>query len=1699
MLMFALVIGNISGSVVTKAETARFKEGGYVHSLARNGMVNVDFVNEKGTKLRDTVQVQKGNSVPKPAEMKYKVTKWYVKGDSSQTVYDFGQPVNSSMTLVAIYGGENSAPGQYETGKKTPRLNFYNVDYNNFKKSLTLGYQVYTGVYLDDYFNNLHIYKLTRVLDSQGHPVVDSQGKPVYTKPDSNSEIPFTDKPDYLAGQSMQNFWIKYADFISIYKYENFDRNTAYDFAFLMQAPPNYKTVLITVQKAKGERKLKFTEYFDEGYKYQTQYNVNFVDENNQSIAETQKVVATDKVKDPQVNEISYWYIKEDSSKTPYDFSKKVTGPLNLVGVKENKIATVTFTFESAGTENLPQEVVQLTPGDEQIPYGTKNYIPNPPAKTEVKVNGDTWKFIRWKPAKIDEVENDSHITGIWECKHADVKITFTAESDTADMQDLPDGVFDVMPKDKKDLLYGSNFPIPNPEQTTVIDRGNNGVWLFKGWTVGNRSVTELKNVTKDTEVVGHWEFKKNPAVTFKFTNDNNDKYGKSYPAYVEGYKPQNGTTSYGKDYTIPAPSNTKADVKGGVWEFTGWKVNNQTTSKIDKITADTEIVGHWKFAQKNDIKINFKYIPQTGTTQVFPDSIKNSVPESVYIEYADNYKPKKPDVTEVVVEGGVWKFDKWNPTEEDKITEEFTFNGTWKFEPKNPVKVSFEFTSDTSGKGIPESVDKLKPQSTDVKFGTKYEPQGFNDVIVKGGIWHFKGWDPKSIAQVTDDNTTFTGHWEFIAKADLKINLKFESQNPDESLPEAVTQLLTTNSDSVKYGDDYNPNKHNPTKNDVIVKGGIWHFKGWTPAEARQVTEEKTFVGKWALEKKEPVKIDFKFVPDSNKELPEEVLKQHPGDKTAPFGTTYKAPKLDKETIVTGDGEVWEFKGWDKNELELIEDSVTFTGTWSFKGLNYIVEYYNEDSTQPLASVSARTDAEYKVDLKNIDKNKELDRKHKFSKITYKGSEKQSTDVITLDKSDKTIKVYYKNNVTKLNITKEWKDVDKSKERIPDEVRVDIFRHPVSNKQNIEKVFQNATVIKAEKNWTVDLEVEIQPQDLNNEDYTYVVTEQPLQGFMPEYEKSGNGNVVAVKDNDGNLSAKVVNISDSSSYIDLTIFKTDNADAKLSGAVFTVTPGAVSKDADGNVIEFIPNSGYVREITTDAKGEAIFRLLNGTYKITEVKAPSGYIADADDYYVEVENTQGTLSAKLIGGVSDKFTQMKDDSGKLLPAYQLKIVNEKIKNNTVYKTDQNGKAVEGAKFDLYKKMSDTDKYMMNIEVDNSLIGVEQFSITAQLYESPDANTEANTDDDTKKIDEKILSDTEQENIFDNLSADRQYKVKFTFDGRFKGEVHYDALTNTVIIRLMPKNAVGSVDNNGSSQEPEINGNNASHETPEGNVAGTVTDNETQPAQSGETTRMPADAQDTAVTDITSSAEQTPDNNAEMVIQALAPNGNAATESVASEAISLQTAAQQPGFVKIKSGIVSGANGEISLGSLEEGEYYLQETEVSQKTGGHYDMPSGVFNFMVMGDGEIVLPLGSTIVEENTPTGMSYRIINQWIPDPLPDNTPSDSVPPIIEPYAPTQEGSTNTDTNVITDDDTPLSSGDNKAEDIVEEEAVIIGEEDADVSVEDTLDEEDVPLAALPKTGEKAAGHGYIIYLSTILLGSILILAKIAEGLKKRR
>ena len=167
-------------------------------------------------------------------------------------------------------------------------------------------------------------------------------------------------------------------------------------------------------------------------------------------------------------------------------------------------------------------------------------------------------------------------------------------------------------------------------------------------------------------------------------------------------------------------------------------------------------------------------------------------------------------------------------------------------------------------------------------------------------------------------------------------------------------------------------------------------------------------------------------------------------------------------------------------------------------------------------------------------------------------------------------------------------------------------------------------------------------------------------------------------------------------------ITKLDASDQKkgLPGAIFSLT------DADGNTIYR----------SSDASGEVNFTGLKpGSYRLIETKAPDGHEKSDKMWQVNI-NSEGVVTITEVG---------LDSSGAVLVGKELNLPVTNKPTGTdfiVYKKDEKGKALPGAKFELAKQPSGEPKF----EKTSDANGVVHFdnTLTKGLYilketEAPD--------------------------------------------------------------------------------------------------------------------------------------------------------------------------------------------------------------------------------------------------------------------------------------------------------------------------------------------------------------------------------------------
>lgn len=93
----------------------------------------------------------------------------------------------------------------------------------------------------------------------------------------------------------------------------------------------------------------------------------------------------------------------------------------------------------------------------------------------------------------------------------------------------------------------------------------------------------------------------------------------------------------------------------------------------------------------------------------------------------------------------------------------------------------------------------------------------------------------------------------------------KFVSGNEGKGLPKEITDQLPE-AGNVEHGKTAKPSIE--TFTNVKVTDGVWKFKGWTPAEYENVTEDVEFVGTWKFEKNASIINNIPAINANNKTL---------------------------------------------------------------------------------------------------------------------------------------------------------------------------------------------------------------------------------------------------------------------------------------------------------------------------------------------------------------------------------------------------------------------------------------------------------------------------------------------------------------------------------------------------------------------------------------------------------------------------------------------------------------------------------------------------------------------------------------------------------------------------------------------------------------------------------------------------------------
>ena len=512
--------------------------------------------------------------------------------------------------------------------------------------------------------------------------------------------------------------------------------------------------------------------------------------------------------------------------------------------------------------------------------------------------------------------------------------LMYDHEFKSEDGSELPQDVKTLTPASTEDITPGTTvtpnlFSVPEASKpnTTyngydsgkvqVKDDAKNGVWTFKSWDKQSETLEK-----KNGHFIGTWAFTPNAyAQTYKYVMSD----GSAVPAEVNATLPArvgdlvDGTNVTAANPLAPAAENvmqstdkgydaTKTQVKlpHGYADFVNWDIPSATINRADVLHTGTWEYHENLWGKSHEFKSN--------TDKALPAGITALTPATVSDQYHDG----------------------------DTINAD-----------------SFQIPAENVVPSTNPLYDANKVQYLD-----------------EHGVWTADdAWD-KSNVVVDHADTHFVRGWTYQANSYAK-NHKFESVD-GTPLPTELTAITPASSNGYEDGTVLNadtfevPAANKVDTSDKLYQEGKTQFRSndgmgvWTAEPAwdkHDVTVDHadvTFTLKWSYQEYKFGK-QHKFVAEDGSELPQgikditpasvenqykhnEVITadgfEVPADKKPADGTEY-ADASKKQFVDTERDGVWEFIGWDKDNITVDHsDDNLFTGTWKFMGYSHKATY---------------------------------------------------------------------------------------------------------------------------------------------------------------------------------------------------------------------------------------------------------------------------------------------------------------------------------------------------------------------------------------------------------------------------------------------------------------------------------------------------------------------------------------------------------------------------------------------------------------------------------------------------------------------------------------------------------------------------------------------------------------------------------------
>lgn len=510
----------------------------------------------------------------------------------------------------------------------------------------------------------------------------------------------------------------------------------------------------------------------------------------------------------------------------------------------------------------------------------------------------------------------------------------FDHEFVAEDGSQLPGDVTTLTPGTTEDITPGTTvtpnlFTVPDASKpdtsykgydaskVQVKDDAKNGVWSFKSWNKANETLDH-----KNGHFIGTWAFTPNAyAQTYKYVMSD----GSAVPAEVNATLPArvgdlvDGTNVTAANPLAPAAENvmqpidkgydaskTQVKLPHGYANFVNWDIPSATINRADVLHTGTWEYHENLWGKSHEFKSN--------TDKALPAGITAITPATVNDQYHD---------------GDTINADEFQVPAENVVPS------------TNPL------------------YDANKVQYLD-----------------EHGVWTADDvWDKNNVV-VDHADTHFVRGWTYQANSYAK-NHKFESVD-GTPLPTELTAITPASSNGYEDGTVLNadtfevPAANKVDASDKLYQEGKTQFRSndgmgvWTAEPAwdkHDVTVDHadvTFTLKWSYSEYKFGK-QHKFVAEDGSELPQgikditpasvenqykhnEVITadgfEVPADKKPADGTEY-ADASKKQFVDTERDGVWEFIGWDKDNITVDHsDDNLFTGTWKFNGYSHKATY---------------------------------------------------------------------------------------------------------------------------------------------------------------------------------------------------------------------------------------------------------------------------------------------------------------------------------------------------------------------------------------------------------------------------------------------------------------------------------------------------------------------------------------------------------------------------------------------------------------------------------------------------------------------------------------------------------------------------------------------------------------------------------------